>query len=53
MLLGATIHDTVFERIRADESDYVPDGLFAVNQAIHKLRNRVTGEVDILQCVND
>lgn len=47
--LGATIHDSVFRRIRHDESDYVPESLFVLNQAVHKLRNHVTGEVEILQ----
>ncbi len=43
--IGATIHDSVFRRIRDDESDYVPDSLFVVNNAINKLREKLGKEV--------
>ncbi len=47
--MGGAIHDSVFRRIRNDQLNYVPESLFAVNQAIHDLRNRVAGEIEILQ----
>ena len=46
---GAVFHDSVFERIRDEDSTYVPDGLFAHNDSISQLRDRVSKEVGILQ----
>jgi len=50
--LGAVFHDSVFDRIRDEESAYVPDGLFACNKAISELRDRVEAEVKALRKTN-
>jgi hypothetical protein len=47
--MGAVFHDSVFERIRDEDSTYVPDGLFAHNEDISKLRDKVNKEVKVLQ----
>jgi len=46
---GAVFHDSVFERIRDDDSTYVPDGLFVHNEGIAQLRDKVSKEVGALK----
>ncbi len=46
--LGATIHDSVFERVRHDRLDYAPDCLFTHNQHIDELRTKLNDEVEAL-----